>query len=166
MAIIDELLRVIHDTAAAIPTFDHRLGPGAEKGNGATAQYVRQVNEIVRSRWPAEVIINQPAIPKAGLDFDFYVPSEQTAVEIALSIRNPVSEFEKDVFKALMAGEHGLPVKRLILVGKNGSVKIRNMPGSRAIMEWAQNKGGLTVEVHEIAKAPSSALEQDAGQPA
>lgn len=165
MALTEDLLRLIHETAATIPTFDHRLGPGADKGNGATKQFVLQVNEIVRSRWPSEVAIKQSAIPNAELDFDFYIPSEETALEIALSIRNPVSEYEKDIFKALLARDHGLPITRLVLVGKNDSVKTRSIPGSKAIRDWAQSKTGLIVEVLEIAKGPSIALEQDPTQP-
>jgi hypothetical protein len=158
MPIVEDLLQIIHQSAAAIPTFNERLGPGADKGNGATRSFVRSINRVVAERWPDLVQINKAAIPGAKLDFDFYVQSEATAIEIALSIRNPVSEYEKDIFKALLAKESGLPLERLILIGKSGSVKTRNMPGSKAIREWVAGKHGITVEIREIAAAASEAM--------
>jgi hypothetical protein len=158
MPITEDLLLVIHESAAAIPTFNERLGPGADKGNGATRSFVRTVNRVVAERWSDQVEINRAALPGAKLDFDFYIPSEQNAIEIALSIRNPVSEYEKDIFKGLLARESGLALQRLILIGKNGSVKTRNMPGSKAIRDWAWEKHQLKVEVHEIAAGASEAM--------
>ena len=35
--------------------------------------------------------------------FDFYFPDERTAVEIALGLHNPISEYERDIFKCLLA---------------------------------------------------------------
>jgi hypothetical protein len=158
MSITDDLLKVIHQSAAAIPTFNDRLGPGVNAGNGATRKFVKTVNHAVSERWPEQVEIDRTALSGAKLDFDFYIPSEKTAVEIALSIRNPVSEYEKDIFKGLLARESGLPLERLILIGKSGSVKTRNMPGSKAIRDWAWDKHKLKVEVHEIAAGASDAM--------
>jgi hypothetical protein len=135
MPVTDELLQMIRSSAAPIPTFNDRLGPGSTKGNGATDRFVEMVNAVVSKKWPNEVTINQAAVPAAGFNFDLYVPSEETALEIALSIRNPVSEYEKDIFKGLLARDGGLPLRRLILIGKYGAVKTRNMPGSKAIRD-------------------------------
>jgi hypothetical protein len=44
MPITEDLLRVIREAAAATPTFNERLGPGADKGTGATRNFVRTVN--------------------------------------------------------------------------------------------------------------------------
>lgn len=162
MPIIDDLLHIIHNTASEIPTFDQRLGPGADKGNGATKFFVKKVNEIAAERWPNQVQQNFRAVPNTRMDFDLYVPSECTAIEIALSLRNSVSEYEKDIFKALLAQSAGLPLKRLILIGKNDSVRIRNMPASVAIRNWAWEKHSLKIEVHEIAAAASVTMADDA----
>jgi hypothetical protein len=158
MPITDDLLKVIHQAAASIPTFNDRLGPGVNAGNGANRHFLKTVNGAVTERWPNQVEIDRTAISGAKLNFNFYIPSEQTAIEIALSIRNPVSEYEKDIFKGLMARDSGLPLERLILVGKSGSVKLRNSPGSKAIRDWAWEKHKLKVEVHEIAAGASEVM--------
>src|SRR5271170_3120370 len=103
MSITDDLLKVIHQAAAGIPTFNDRLGPGVNAGNGATRNFVKTVNRAVTERWPDQVEIDRTALAGAKLNFNFYIRSEQTAIEIALSIRNPVSEYEKDIFKGLLA---------------------------------------------------------------
>ena len=161
MPITDELLQVIHQTAAEIPTFDLRLGPGKDKGNGATKLFVKMVNEIAAQRWPDQVKQNFRAVPTTRMDFDLYVPSERTAIEIALSVRNPVSEYEKDILKALLAQAGGLALDRLILIGKKGSVEKRNEPAPLAIRNWAWEKHSLKVEVHEIAAVASATLADD-----
>jgi hypothetical protein len=61
MAIVNQFLQIVHHTAAAIPTFNERLGPGADKSNGATRNFVRFVNRIVAKCWPDQVQINKPA---------------------------------------------------------------------------------------------------------
>jgi hypothetical protein len=165
MPIADDLLKVIHQAAADIPTFNDRLGPGVNAGNGANRNFLQTVNTAVTERWPDRVEIDRTAISGAKLNFNFYIPSEKTAIEIALSIRNPVSEYEKDIFKGLMARDSGLPLERLILIGKSGSVKLRNSPGSKAIRDWAWKTHNLKVEVHEIAASAPAGMEDEPPTP-
>ncbi len=82
--------------------------------------------------------------------FDFFIPSEDTVVEIALSLRNIVTEFEKDIFKCILANESGKPIKKLLLIGKDGSVKRQDGTGPRAIKSWVNRHCHIAVEVKEL----------------
>ena len=43
--------------------------------------------------------------------FDFFFPDEAVAVEFAFGLHNPNSEFERDIFKCLLAIDDGCPVE-------------------------------------------------------
>jgi hypothetical protein len=79
---------------------------------------------------------------------DFYFDDEATIVEIALGLKNPNTEYEKDIFKALLAQEC-VSVNRLVLIGKPGACKTCTQPGRTAIREWAMRQHNLTVEVYD-----------------
>lgn len=85
-----------------------------------------------------------------GLCVDFYFPEEQTIVEVALGLRNPLSEYERDVLKVLMAREAGNRVSRLVFISKPGAHKRLGQPGACAIAAWAKSKHGLAIEVREL----------------
>ncbi len=78
------------------------------------------------------------------------MPSEAAAVEIALSLRNPLSEFERDVFKAILAKDGGLEVRRLLLIGKAGAAARLAAPGPEAIEAWAEEHCGIVVDVRDL----------------
>ena len=67
-----------------------------------------------------------------------------------LSLRNPRSGFEKDVFKVILAKENGLPLCKLILIGKKGAVKWVSAPGLAAIGEWVFRRHGIKIEIAEL----------------
>ena len=97
-----------------------------------------------------------------NLCIDFYFPEDATIVEIALGLRNPSSEFERDILKALMATEAGYDVGRLVFISKPGALKRLGQPGARAIALWAEKKHGSKVVVHELEnpKGPQDSSEQ------
>ncbi len=151
MAISDDLLQLIIEKAALIRAFDRSLAArGGVQKNSGTRQFVSFIGELVSTRWPDEVKIDQKAASTGKFTFNFYVPSEETAIELALGMRNTFSEYENDIFMALLAKEAGLPLQRLILIGKHGAIKVRNAPGSRSIRDWVKLRFNLTVEVHEF----------------
>ena len=151
MAIGDELLRLIIEKAALIQAFDHRLAArGGVKGNSGARQFASFIGELVHNRWPDDVKIDQQAICNGKFTFNFYIPSEETAIEIALGMRNTFSEYQNDILMALLALDAGLPLQRLILIGKQGAVKAQNAPGSKAIRDWVNMRFSLKVEVHEF----------------
>jgi hypothetical protein len=155
MPIYGDILDVIRAQAALLPDFDRRLGPGGLAGNGMTHRFINlMLNPAVAERWGDQVKINEPATRKCRLNFDFYVPSEATAIEVALSLRNIGTEYEKDIFKALLAKADGKPMERLILIGKFGSIKRHNLPASRAIREWVVNQSGIQIKIFELPGLP------------
>ena len=150
---------IILDMAARIaaedPTFSFRKGPGKNAGNGATAKFIKSLNDDVQAKFLDQVEINKRVIAGAKFNFDFYVASERCAIEIALSARNIVTEVEKDIFKAILANENNLTVDRLMIVGKVGTIKRHSAPGPRAIREWVQKKCGIRVEIGEFSEPGS-----------
>ena len=85
-----------------------------------------------------------------NLAVDFYVCDEATIIEVALSLRNSNSEFERDIFKALIARDKGHPVKRLVFISKPGAKKRHCSPSSEAIVEWVKRHCGIEIEMYEL----------------
>lgn len=150
MTIAKQLFELAKEIAGAIPDFDKPKGPGKESGNGVTTQFLGSLNEKVLERWRDEVQVQTRAGSGTNYTFDFYIPSEETAVEIALSLHYSRTEFERDLFKAILAKDEGRPVRRLILIGKKESIKRQNEPGPRAIRNWVKRVCGIEVDVKEL----------------
>ena len=150
--IAEELIDLAQVIACRTPGFLDRKGPGKDKGNGATDAFLMELNCAVRERWPTACVQQERALTGAKYSFDFFIPSEQTAVEIALSLRNVVTEFEKDIFKAILAKDGGKEVKRLILVGKHGAIKRLSGAGPRAIIAWAARTQLIEVHIKDLGR--------------
>jgi hypothetical protein len=71
-------------------------------------------------------------------------------VEIALGLRNPLSEFERDILKAIMSKEACYPVRRLLFLSKPGATRRCSQPGARAIAAWVERAHGITIEIQEV----------------
>ncbi len=149
-SIADQIFELAQKTASLIPSFQERVGPGLEKGNGVTNAYLKALDQVVTDNFRDEVLLQERAAPGIKYTFDYYIPSEQTVVEIALSLRNIVTEFEKDIFKAILAKDSGKPVRKLLLIGKQGSVCRQNGTGPTAIKCWVFRNCGIEVEVREL----------------
>lgn len=85
---------------------------------------------------------------------DFYFPEEATIVEVALGLPNPLSEFEKDVLKAIIAQENGSEVRRLFFISRAGARKKCSQPGRSTVIKWALENHGLQIEVHDLGGEP------------
>lgn len=151
MNLAEQLYIEAQKIADATPGFNKKLGPGNMAGNGATNAYLTTLNAVISDRWPTEIEQQVKIAPGVKYSFDFYIPSEKTAVEIALSLRNIVTEFEKDIFKAILADQAGNPVKKLVLIGKQGAVQRQNGTGPNAIKAWVCEKCGIEIEVRDLA---------------
>ena len=136
---IFELARAL---AAETPGFDDRRGPGKDAGDGVTRRFVEQLDVRVGARFNAAVQRQRRIPGKARFTFDYYLPVERSAVEIALSLRNPLSEFEKDVFKAILANDGGLPVEQLLLIGKRGAATGSVRRGQRPSLNGSRSTAG------------------------
>jgi hypothetical protein len=90
---------------------------------------------------------------------DYYFPDETTIVEVAMGLRNPSSEFERDILKAIMGQEAGNPVTRLLFLSKPGALNRCSQPGLRAFTDWARRAHNITVEVREFTPVSEAVLE-------
>lgn len=146
--------------AEQTPDFFEKKGPG--KGDHATAAFVRSLREAARGLFGAD-FSEKSACTSAGFRFDFLFPEEAVAIEFAFGLHNPISEFERDIFKCLLAIEDGCPVKKLMLIGKPGAIARLSAPAPKAIMALVKKQSDLTVEVFELQRPPVPA--EVIGQP-
>jgi hypothetical protein len=86
---------------------------------------------------------------------DFYFEDEETAVEFAFGLDKPLNEYERDIFKCLLAQDAGHPVRKLLLVSKPGGQKRLDAPGPRAIKDWVERKHNLEIQVWDLVTGES-----------
>lgn len=150
MSTVTRLIEIARELAAGTPGFVDIKGAG--HGDHATAEFMRQLHRRVEAEIPAAKI-EQRICGKNRFAVDFFVPDETTAVEVALSLRNSLSEFERDIIKVLLAHDQGWNVDRLVFISKPGALKRLREPASADIITWAKKRHNLTVEIHEIGVA-------------
>ena len=141
------LFRLANDLALATPDFFEKKGPG--KGNYATNDFVFELSRKARETF-GEDCSEKNICGRNSLAVDYYFPDEQTIVEIAFGLRNPNSEFEKDVLKAVMALDEGNRVSKLVFISKPGAQKKCEQPGRRAVIDWLRSAHGIQVSVHDL----------------
>ena len=148
--IAEQIFELAQQIAKRTTGFQERRGPGKKAGNGMTDAFLALLDAAVANNFGAKVRRQELVAPGMKYSFDFFIPSEDTVVEIALSLRNIVTEFEKDIFKCILANESGKPIKKLLLIGKDGSVKRQDGTGPRAIKSWVNRHCHIAVEVKEL----------------
>jgi hypothetical protein len=129
---------------------DHRFyvkGPG--KADRATNRFIERVGVEARARLGSRVRSEEPVTDGTDLRFAFYLPKERTAVEIALGLGNPASEWEKDLFKALLARHHGKGIRKLVFFTLPKGVKVRNSPSSREEIRYLKARG-IEVKIRQL----------------
>jgi hypothetical protein len=147
----DHLLLLAQAIARRTPDFFEKKGPGA--GDHATALFVRSLCQLAKKEFGSDY--SEKIVCKAAKSrFDFFFPDEGTVVEFAFGLHNPISEFERDVFKCLLAIEDGSSVKKLILIGKPGAIARLNAPAPKAIIELVAKRFNLAVEILELQMHP------------
>jgi hypothetical protein len=137
--------------AERTPDFFERKGPG--KGDHATVAFVRSLREAAQGLFGSD-FSEKTSCSSAGFRFDFYFPEEEVVVEFAFGLHNPISEFERDIFKCLLAIDDGCPVKKLMLIGKPGAIALLSAPAPKAIVAFAQMRFELAVEIFELQERP------------
>jgi hypothetical protein len=143
----ERLVVLAQRIAESKPKFFETKGPS--KGDYATAEFVCSLQQAAREMFGRDYS-EKPACTSAGFRFDFFFPEEAVAVEFAFGLHNPNSEFERDIFKCLLAIEDGCFVKKLMLVGKPGAIGRLSAPAPKAIISFAKKRFDLTVEVFEL----------------
>ena len=149
------LLNVAQRIADGTADFRVKKGPGS--GNRATNQFMKTLRKAAREEFGGD-FAEQNISGDNGLAVDYYFPDESTIIEIALGLEKSNSEFEKDILKAVIAKQNGSHVDRLVFVVKPGGKRKCKQPGRMAMISWAKEIHGITIDVQElIACSPGSA---------
>lgn len=135
------------------PRFSQMLEPGA------ASRGIAAFKAELRSRAFADFCVDyaEKAICTNGLTVDYYIGS--TVVEIALNLRDPDSEFERDILKCIMAMGDLHAVTRLLFLAKPGARARCNTPMRKAFATWAEREQGLVVEIRELGPASEGILD-------
>jgi hypothetical protein len=147
----ETIVRLADELANGDPDFHRTKGPGV--GDLWSNAFIDALCDAVEERLGHRCSCEEPVIQDAKYAFDFFIPHEQTVVEVALGLRRPQSEFERDLFKVLLARGAGKDIRKLIFAGRPGSERKLNAAGPRAVRKFVQEKFGLDVEVREIGLA-------------
>ncbi len=142
-----QLIDLAQSIANGRPAFYDIKGAGA--GDKDTNEFMATLQDRARGLFGMD-LAEQRICGDNGLCVDYYFREEGTIVEIALGLRNPLSEFERDILKAIMAKEAGYPVRRLLFLSKPGATKRCSQPGARAIADWAERIHGVAIEIQEL----------------
>ena len=127
--------------------FFEKKGPG--HGDRASALFMSRLREAARGEFGCD-LSEKRACRSANYRFDFYFPEERTAVEFAFGLCNPLSEYERDIFKCLLARDDGLPIQGLWLIGKPGALARQGARGPASIKKLVERTYRLKVDVVEL----------------
>jgi hypothetical protein len=122
---------------------------GAGVGDKATNSFMKELRREATSAFSND-FSEVPVGDAHAYRFDFYFEDESTVVEIALSLRNPLNEYEKDLFKCLLAKDLGKAVDTVVFITKPGGKKQMSRPGPRAIADLCGRHYGLGVQIMEL----------------
>ncbi len=147
MSKIRQLLEMAETLAREDQGFFHIAGPGA--GDKRTNAYIKELRSRAASSFGQD-FSEARICADTGLRVDYYFPDEQAIVEIAFSLRNSASEFERDLLKAVVAQESGCAVTRLVFICKPGGEGRHQAPASQAFIRWVGEKRGISVEICDI----------------
>jgi len=142
-----QIISMAKEIAGATPDFHKIKGPGTgDKANHAFMATLRSRAKGTFGRDYAEKQISGDI--KSAVDF--YIPEEKTIIEVALTLRVPLSEFQKDIFKALLARDNGVDVEDLVFLAKLGARKRHQEPASQAIIHWLRRHYSINVTIEEL----------------
>lgn len=144
---VAKLFLMAQKIAWQTPDFFQKKGAGP--GDHANAQFMCSLRQVAQGVFGCD-LSEKRACSSANYRLDFYFPEEKTAVEFAFGLSNPLSEYERDIFKCLLALEDGLPVERLLFVGKPGAVGRQGARGPATIAKFVEQRYGLVVNVVEL----------------
>ena len=147
MAKVESLLVLANRTARDIPRFFEISGPGT--GDRLTNRYMRFLREIATAEFGCDYA-QQRICGDNQLAPDFYFPDEGTIVEVALSLRNPNSEFERDLLKAILARAAGHNVTDLVFISRPNKVQRHQKASSQAFIDWFFKTNAIAVSIHDL----------------
>jgi len=150
MSVTEQILAIAQQLADLRPTFFAKKGPGA--GDDDTYAYMREMRAAVEKATGKDYA-EKRICGDSALCVDYFIEQEETVIEIALSLRNPNCEFERDILKVLMAQEAGVRVRRIIFLAKPGGEKRVRQPSSQAMIAWAARNPGLEIIARDLRSA-------------
>jgi len=143
----EKILSLAQAIADKRPNFFEKKGAG--KGDKDTNSFMAELRLRTQQALGGDFSEKQ-ICGNNNLSVDFFIPDENSIIEIALSLRNPNSEFERDILKAIMAKEQGEPVLNLVFLSKPGAIKRHQQPSSIAMKNWVLKNYGIEVEIREL----------------
>ncbi len=144
---VTRLIDIARQLALSRPRFLDIKGAG--HGDRDTSEFMRELRREIEAQLPGAKA-EQRICGKNSFAVDFFLPEQAAVVEVALSLRNSSTEFERDILKVLLAQDQGCNIKRLVFISKPGALKRLGEPAPAAIIEWAKRRHDLVVEIHEI----------------
>ena len=143
----EKLYNLAKNLAGKTYGFLDTKGPGI--GNHATNQFVASLNSLAIKEF-GEDYSERNICGENALAVDYYFPDEEVIVEVALGLKNPNSEYEKDILKTIIAKQLGSRVKKLIFITKPGGAKKCNQPGRVAVKKWLSESNGIEIVVWDL----------------
>jgi hypothetical protein len=143
----ERLLVIAQAIAEATPSFFTAIGEGA--GNLRSNAFMAELRSRAKTTFGHDYSETR-LCGGTKLALDFYFPEDQTAVEIAGMLAAPNSEYEKDIFKCLLAQEKGAVIHNLVFIAKPGAARVQKQPGRMAIAQFVLNRFGLQITVEEL----------------
>lgn len=148
-----QLIELAQKIAGKTPNFFETKGPGI--GNKATNRFMEDLRISAKQTF-GEDFSERKICGENNLAVDFYFPDEKTIIEVALSIHNPQSEFERDILKAIMAKHQGWGVDHLAFISKPGGEKLHEQASSKAIISWTEINQEIKISIHDLSDGVSS----------
>lgn len=143
----ERLYEIAKDQSEKTYGFLDIKGPGI--GNHATNQFITALRGQAIDEFGVDYSERNICGPNS-LAVDFYFPDEGVIVEVALGLKNPNTEYEKDILKAIMAKDLGNKLEKLVFFTKPGGAKKCNQPGRVAVKQWLLSAHQIELEVLDL----------------
>jgi hypothetical protein len=143
----ERLLLIAQTIAEGTPNFFLAIGEGA--GNLRSNAFMTELRSRAKSTFGCDYS-EAKLCGDNKLAVDFYFPEEETVVEVAGMLSAPNSEYEKDIFKCLLAQEKGTTIHKLVFLAKPGAAKAQNQPGRAAIARFVRTRFNIQIIVEEL----------------
>jgi len=143
----ERLLLIAQGIAEETPNFFVAIGQGP--GNLRSNAFMAELRSRAKSTFGCDYG-EAELCGDNKLAVDFYFPEEETVVEVAGMLSAPNSEYEKDIFKCLLAQEKGATIHKLVFLAKPGAAKVQNQPGRLAISRFVLSHFNIQITVEEL----------------
>jgi hypothetical protein len=143
----ERLLLIAQTIAEKTPGFFTAIGAG--KGNLRSNAFMKEMRSRAKHAFGQDCS-ERKLCGDNNLAIDFYFPDEATAVEVAGMLGAPNSEYEKDIFKCLLAQDCGTKVSKLVFIARPGAAKVGSSTGRGAIAQFVRKHYGIEVSIEEL----------------